>query len=364
MGRVPSPATRIEDPVKGKEFDDEGYVNVMHRHLHSQVPPRRHHRLPQTQALLSPEPWDPERLPIISRVARHATNNRAAYNEYLQPDRRTGRQHTLHQPPTPRTEPGAASLGLEPLRIPRRGASILRSNDVRLSRDSRTSEPSHYRAAEERHPARRVSARPVLDGLALSPNSLLEVPPRPDGYTPIANMYPHTTQSHPPQSYRPERRRNRQSISTTPTDQGVHLLRQPFYNHLYNIDRRSVRQRVAATTPPAAPRSRVSAIVHPSASTEPTPTRPHTPYPRPPPGHQETFDSRAYNGGGILGTFDWETNVENLENERLLAILAEAVNTPADENDDTTVGEGLWDTTDETMFEQYASWAQASYHLI
>lgn len=363
MSRVPSPATRIEGPVKGEE-SDEGYVNAMHRHLHSQVPPRRHHRLPRTQALLGPEPWDPERLPIISRVARHATNNRSADNEYLRPDRRTGRQRTLRRPSTPRTEPGTASLVLEPLQIPRRGASILPSNDVRLSRDSRTSQPSHYRAAEEQHPACRVSARPVLADLVRSPNEILEIPPRPDGYSPIANMYPQTTQSHRPQSHRPERRRNRQSISTAPTNQGVHLLRQPFYSHLYNIDRRSIRQRLAATTPPAALGSRVSATVHPSASTEPTPTRPHTPYPRPPADHQGTVDSRANNGGGILGTFEWETNVENLENERLLAIVAEPDNTPADENDDTPVGEGLLDITDETMFEQYASWAQASYYLI
>lgn len=369
MGRVPSPATQNENPAKREDFDDEGNVNAMHHHTHLQVPPRQHHRPPQAQSLLGPEPWDPERLPIISSV-RYPTNDRAADYEYSQPDRRIGHQRTLHQASSRRIEPGAASLVPDPLRISRRGASILPSNNVGLSRDSRTSEPSHYRASEEQRPACRVSARPVLADLGRSPNALLQVSPRPDGYRPIANMYPQTTQSHRPQSQHPERHRNRHSTSTAPTNQGVYLLRQPFYSHLYSIDRRPIRQRLAATTPPAAPRFRVSATVHSSASTEtsaePASTRPHTPYPRPSPNHRDIVDLHANNGGGILGTFDWETNVENLDNERLLATMVEPDDTPPDENDVMAV-EGVFDTemmTNETMFERYASWAQASYYLI
>ncbi|KAL8762640.1 MAG: hypothetical protein Q9184_001394 [Pyrenodesmia sp. 2 TL-2023] len=372
MSRIPSPATGNEDPVKRENSDDGVYVDSMRHYTHLQVHPRRHYQLPRTQSLLGPEPWDPERLPIISSAARHPSNNRAAGYEHLQPDRQTGHQRNLHQPSTRRIERGAASLVPEPLRIPRRRrASIFSSNNVRLSRDPSVSEPSHYRASERHRPACRVSARPVLADPTRSPNALLEVPRRPDGYAPIANMYSQTTQSHRSQSRRPERRRNRHQNSTAPNDRGVHLLRQPFYSHLYNIDRRTVRQRLATTRISAAPRLRVSAIIHPSASTEtstePAPTRLHTPYPRAPPDLSDTADLHVDNGGGILGTFNWETNVENVDDERLLAILAGADDALADENNDTMAAEELLDNdmmTDETMFERFASWGQASYYLI
>ena len=50
------------------------------------------------------------------------------------------------------------------------------------------------------------------------------------------------------------------------------------------------------------------------------------------PGWLHTDCEHANHAGGVLGTFDWETKSENLDNEQLLAILADADDTPADED--------------------------------
>lgn len=70
---------------------------------------------------------------------------------------------------------------------PSRGASILPSENTRPLEDSQSSESSRHRTQGGQRPARRVPAHAALADIRF-PNSLVEAPSRPDGYTPIANM--------------------------------------------------------------------------------------------------------------------------------------------------------------------------------
>lgn len=362
MGRIPSPATRNEDPKRSENLDVEGYMNLMHHLTHLQASPRRNHRFPQAQSMLGPEPWDPQRLPLTSGVARYPLINTADENGHLQLDQVAGRQRSRYHSSTRRIEPDTASLVPEPLRIPHRRASILSSNNLHFAGHSRASEPSHHRAPEEQRPARRVSARPALADVARSPNTLLEVPPRPDGHPPIANMYPQTSQSH-----RPERRRHRHSTSTVPTNPGVHLRRQPFYGHVYSLNRQSTRQPLADGTSPAAACSRAPVAVRPATRTASAVTRPHTPYPSLPPDHPGTVGLQANHGAGILGTFEWERNAENCDNAQLLATLAAERGSHAEEGAAVAAEEEVRDSdimTYEAVYERYAPRAHASDYLV
>lgn len=395
MGRVPCPVRQGPNPeiqsegsAKSEEFDAEAYMNTMHYHTHLQAPPRRHHRRSHPQTLAGTTEGEPDRPQVASTREPLPIDDFASADERLHSEPPSTNQRSCHRHSARQIPAENAALVPEPLRIPSRLASLPRTS-VPPGEGPLSSQASHH-GGDSRDPsairahhggdirdpsAIRDSIDPAVANLARLQNTLPEVSPRLESYTPTSAALQVLEDTHR------ERRRHRRSTHrshghrappnspimtaiiprASTTLGGGHIRQQPFYGHVYNVDRGSTRQPTIDTNTPRRPRLHVSNTVTPASTVGPPAssanharTNQDSPYPLRSPQRTGGVDTAANRAGGILGAFDWETNVEHLNNEQLLAVLRD--------DGDSRAGGEVSDAdaiTDEMMYERYADTAQA-----
>ncbi|KAI4132455.1 MAG: hypothetical protein LQ338_000675 [Usnochroma carphineum] len=348
MGRIPWPPhhdVTLElgheglKQNRGLETEDfiETYVNSMHHYTHPGVPPGRHHRRSNPHIVANSTPNYSDRPQAASGANIPVTGGDAPINERLQPDPLFSQRRSCHRRSNRRITANSTSLVPEPLQIPRRRVPQLPRTYVPSSEASQPSQPSHHQRAGHDRSAVQVPTGPALADFA-QPRVFRALAARSPN-----NQVPSSGSSEFPASARPERSRQQHdtyqsqetnslqtptwlpvvpmvspTVSTrpAPTNMGAHIRRQPFYGHVYNLDRPSTRRPLAGITQFDPPRLRISTAIAPVSPTTHLRTTQNSPYPWLSFHHADEMTANADRAGGILGTFDWELNDEGMHDDR------------------------------------------------
>ncbi|KAI4145766.1 MAG: hypothetical protein L6R39_003701 [Caloplaca ligustica] len=358
--RIPCPqhenSTASEGFDKGRDPSIETYINSMHSYRELQVPRRRHHRYPDARTLAESTPNHLEPSQVASAATMHSTMDQIPTSEHPQPDPLSRLSQFAYQLSARHHFPAdIAALIPEPLQIPSQRPSPTPGTSESPGEASRTNRSSCHQQNRERGPIVQVSPDPTLSDLARSPAATTHGLPSPDNRTPTnisselrwprpsershdrhlaRRSLVHNDCTDPPSSGIGSAVSPVVSMSTASTTEGVHIRRQSFYGNVYNYNRsctrRSSRRPLLGTPQPHLLPLRVTTAMGPVTSATSARTNQDSSRPLLPPQRAARVDAGINGAGGILGTFDWESNAEDLRTGRHHGHAADERNSWAD----------------------------------